>query len=50
MQTLSPQVGALLLQTTQSQDLEEALRKVLREYVDLKLTVLCAEISRLEGQ
>jgi hypothetical protein len=31
MLTLSPQVGELLLQATQSQDLEEALQKVLRE-------------------
>jgi hypothetical protein len=37
MLTLSPQVGELLLQATQSQDLEEALQKVLRDYVDLKL-------------
>jgi len=29
---LSPQVVELLLQATQSQDLEEALPKVLREY------------------
>ena len=45
---LSPQVGELLLQTTQSQDLEEALHKVLREYLDLKLASLDVEISMLE--
>jgi len=50
MLTLSPQVGELLLQATQSQDLEEALQKVLRDYVDLKLAALSAKISRLEGQ
>ena len=44
----SPQVGELLLQATQSQDLEEALHKVLREYLDLKLASLNAEISMLE--
>ena len=32
MLTLSPQVGELLLQATQSQDLEEALQKVLQDY------------------
>ena len=50
MLTLSPQVGELLIQATQSQDLEEALQKVLRDYVDLKLAALSAEISRLEGK
>ena len=41
-------MGELLLQTTQSQDLEEALQKVLRDYFDLKLAALSAEIGRLE--
>jgi hypothetical protein len=45
---LSPQVGELLLQATQSQDLEEAFHKVLREYLDLKLASLNAEIGLLE--
>lgn len=48
MLTLTPQVGELLLQATQSQDLEEALHKVLGEYLDLKLASLAAEISRFE--
>jgi hypothetical protein len=48
MSTLSPQVWELLLQATQSQDLEEALHKVLGEYLDLKLAALTADISRLE--
>ena len=48
MLTLSPQLGELLLQATESQDLEEALHKVLRDYVELKLAALSAEISRLE--
>jgi hypothetical protein len=47
MVALSPQVGELLLQATQSQDLEEAFHKVLREYLDLKLAALDAEISML---
>ena len=48
MVALSPQVGELLLQATQSSDLEEAFHKVLREYLELKLAVLDAEIGLLE--
>ncbi len=48
MLTLSPQVGDLLLQVTQSQDLEEALHKVLRDYLALKIASLSTEISSLE--
>jgi hypothetical protein len=48
MLTLSPHVGDLLLKVTQAQDLDEALHKVLREYLDLKLTSLSAEIHRFE--
>jgi hypothetical protein len=48
MLTLSPQVGELLLQATQSQDLDEALHKVLREYLDLKLAALAAEMRHFE--
>jgi hypothetical protein len=48
MVALSPQVGELLLPATQSQDLEEALHKVLHEYLDLKLASLDAEDSMLE--
>jgi len=43
-------VGELLLQATQSQDLAEALQKVLRDYIELKLVALSAEISLLEAQ
>jgi hypothetical protein len=50
MLALSPQVAELLLQATQSQDLEEALHKVLREYLELKLASLAAEISLLENK
>lgn len=50
MLMLSPRIGELLLQATQSQDLEEALCKILREYLDLKLASLSADISRLEGK
>ena len=48
MLTVSPQVGELLLQATQSLDLEEALHKILREYLDLKIASVSADISRLE--
>jgi hypothetical protein len=48
MLALSPQVGELLLQATQSQDLAEVLHKVLGEYLDLKLASLEADISLLE--
>ncbi len=48
MLTVSPQVGELLLQATQSHDLDEALHKVLREYLALKLHVLSADIRRFE--
>lgn len=50
MVNLSPQIGELLLQATQSHDLEEALHKVLGEYLDLKLAALSADISRLEDR
>jgi hypothetical protein len=48
--TVSPRIGELLLQATQCQDLEEALWKILREYLDLKLASLSADISHLEGK
>ena len=50
MLTLSPQVADLLLQATQSQDLEEALHKVLRDYLNLKVASLSAKIGLLEGK
>lgn len=48
MPHLSPQVEELLLKATHSQDLDEALHKVLQDYLALKLSSLSAEISRLE--
>jgi len=45
---LSPQVGELLLQVTQSQDLDEALQKVLRDYIEIKVATLSAEIRHFE--
>jgi hypothetical protein len=43
-------MGELLLQVTQSQGLGEALQKVLRDYVELKLATLSAEIRLLAEQ
>ena len=37
---VSPRVGALLAQVTETPDLETALLKVLSEYIDLKITAL----------
>jgi len=48
MVALSPRVAELLLQATQSQDLEEALHKVLRDYLDLKFASLSVETNHLE--
>lgn len=48
MLTLSPQVGELLLKATHSQDLDESLHKVLRDYLDLKLRALASDIHQLE--
>ena len=48
MPMLSPQVGELLLQVTQSQDLDEALQKVLRDYIELKVAALSADICHFE--
>jgi hypothetical protein len=50
MPLLSPQVGELLLQATQSQDLDEALQKVLRDYIELKLAALADEIRHFEDR
>ncbi|MCI0441225.1 MAG: hypothetical protein L0177_19155 [Chloroflexi bacterium] len=48
MTSLSPKLGELLLQATQSHDLDEALHKIVREYLELKLAALVADIGRLE--
>lgn len=50
MLNLSPQVGALQLKATHSQDLDEALHKVLGECLNLKLATLAAEIHCFEMQ
>ena len=37
MLTLSPKIGEFLIRTTETPDIEMALRKILFEYLDLKL-------------
>jgi hypothetical protein len=50
MTSLSPQIGEMLLQATHSHDLDEALHKVLREYLDLKLNALSSDIRQMEDK
>ncbi|MBK9498206.1 MAG: hypothetical protein IPO06_02290 [Leptospiraceae bacterium] len=40
MLTLEPKLGAFLLNTTQSGDLQEAFHKIFSEYLSLKLNAL----------
>ncbi len=48
MLTLEPKLGAFLLNTTQSGDLQEAFHKIFSEYLSLKLNALEKTISDLE--
>lgn len=48
MLTLEPKLGAFLLNTTQSSDLQEAFHKVFSEYLSLKISALEKIISDLE--
>ena len=48
--TVSPRVGALLTQVTETPDLETALWKVLSEYIDLKMKHLRQRIQVLESK
>jgi hypothetical protein len=48
--TLSPRIGALLSQITETPDLETALLKVLIEYVDLKIDLLKRRIQAFESK
>jgi hypothetical protein len=48
--TLSPRVGALLTQVTETPDLETALWKVLTEYIDLKTKLLRQSIKAFESK
>ncbi|MCX7838280.1 MAG: hypothetical protein N2559_02335 [Anaerolineae bacterium] len=48
MISVSPQLGELLIRTTQTADLDAALLKVLTEYVDFKVAALNQTITALE--
>ena len=48
MLTLEPKLGTFLLNTTQSNDLQEAFHKVFTEYLNLKVNALEKAISDLE--
>jgi hypothetical protein len=48
MLTLEPKLGAFLLNTTQSGDLQEAFHKIFSEYLSLKLNALEKTIFELE--
>ena len=43
-----PQIGAMLLQITESVDLDAALRKLITEYLALKVASLIEEQTRFE--
>jgi hypothetical protein len=45
---LSPRLGELLTEATQTPDIEAALWKVLSEYLDLKSNKLSAQIAEFE--
>jgi len=45
---ISPKVGELLIRTTKAKDIDDAIRRVLTEYVELKLSSLEEVISSFE--
>jgi hypothetical protein len=47
---VSPRIGALLTQVTETPDLETALWKVLSDYIDLKLGLLRQRIRTFESK
>jgi len=47
---MSPRIGALLTQITETPDLETALWKVLSEYIDLKMRLLTQRIEEFEAK
>lgn len=48
--TVSPRVGVLLTQVTETADLETALWKVLSEYIDIKTKLLRERIQAFESK
>ncbi|MBI5749899.1 MAG: hypothetical protein HZA00_12330 [Nitrospinae bacterium] len=50
MITVSPQIGEFLIKVTQLPDIEAALKRVLTEYLDLKISDLKAKIKGYESK
>jgi len=48
--SVSPRIGALLFQVTETADLETALWRVLSDYVDIKTTELLRQIRYFESK
>ncbi len=48
--SVSPRIGALLSQVTETPDLETALLRVLTEYLDLKITLFQQNIQAFESK
>jgi len=47
MSVISPKVGEILVKTTHSKDLDDALHKIISEYLELKLNTLQGIIDGL---
>ena len=50
MITVSPQIGEFLMKVTHLPDMDAALKKVLTEYLDLKIADLRAKIKAYESK
>ena len=50
MPGISPRLGEFLIKTTKSKDIDDAFKRVLSEYFELKLRVLNETIKRLEDK
>ena len=48
MLTLSPKIGNFLVKTAETADIDMALRKILFEYLDLKLKELQTQVKNFE--
>jgi hypothetical protein len=50
MLTLSPKLGEFLIKAAETADIDMALRKILFEYLELKLKELQGQIKKFEGK
>jgi hypothetical protein len=48
MPVMSPKLGEVLIKTTHSKDLDDALNKIFSEYLELKLTKLLETINEFQ--